>query len=191
MPVPFLTRRRALLTAAAGLATAASAPASQAAACGDAGTILLTVGGLIEKLNRAPFYAKRDPFFEHNNLRFDRARTFSRADLAALGCEAASSEVDGAKRVFEGPSLRAVLAAASPNAQAKAVRLYALDSYAAEFPLADIAAQNWILSLSEGGIPYAIGNYGPLRLVRETSGKLSEEEAQKWVHSIFYIEVIG
>ena len=190
MPVPFLTRRRALMTAAAG-AFATAAPTSHAAACGDAGTIFLTVGGLIEKPNRAAFDAKRDPFFEHNNLRFDNARIFSRADLLALGCETASSEVDGAKAVFEGPSLRAVLAAASPGAQAKAVRLYALDSYATEFPLADIAAQNWILSLSEGGIPYAIGNYGPLRLVRETSGKLSEEEAQKWVHSIFYIDVIG
>lgn len=153
--------------------------------------VILTVGGAINNPNRPPFDAARDKFFNHNNLTFDRAHAFSLLHLAALRRHSVRVQEDTGDVTYTGPSLSNVLNIAGAKPEAKAVRLFAIDGYGAEIPMADVAGQKWILGMAAGDKPLAIGGFGPLRVMRDVPPEIAkrEDEIQKWVYGLFYIEV--
>ena len=91
-----------------------------------------------------------------------------------------------------GPLLHDVLAVAAPEAAAKTARLSALDGFAAEIALSDVEGQQWILAMEDNGQGLAIGALGPLYAMRQLGPdeKKTEEEEAKWVHSLYYIELM-
>jgi hypothetical protein len=185
-----LSRRASLAALAAGAALPAFGARANPATQG--GPIILTIGGLVGASNREPFDAKRDRFFDHNNLSFRAARTYTAGELAGFPQLTVNGEAYGMAIAGKGPRLHDVLEAASPAGTAKIARLSALDGYAAEIALADIQSQQWILAMEAGGRPFALGDFGPLYAMRQLAPteKKSEEEAAKWVHSLYYIELM-
>ncbi len=187
-----LLRRRSLLGFAAGAMLPAVTAARATPAPAD-GLVILTIGGLVGAPNRAPFDARRDRFFEHNNISFQKARSFTAAELSALPQRTVKANNYGIDMMGKGPLLHDILLAASPLASAKTVRLSALDSYAAELTLADVQSQEWILAMEADGQSFAIGNFGPLYAMRQLAPGVKkvtdDEEEMKWVHSLYYIEV--
>ena len=185
-----LTRRQSLLGAAAGAALAPFARA-RAAAAAEGGPVILTIGGLVGAPNRGPSDPNRDRLFDHNNLNFQKARSFSAGELANLPSQMVNANIYGTQVLAEGPRLRDILAAVEPSGAATTARLFALDSYGAEIALADIQRQSWILAMEADGRAFAIGDFGPLFAMRQLGPdekKTAEEEA-KWVHSLYYIEL--
>ena len=94
--------------------------------------------------------------------------------------------------VASGPLLHEVLALAAPDAGAKTARLTAIDGYNVEIALSDIEGQQWVLAMEDNGQGFAIGGLGPLYAMRQLGPdeKKTEEEEAKWVHSLFYIELV-
>ncbi len=189
MVLQSLTRRSALLGFLAGPAITSISPATAASATG--GLVILTIGGLVGATNRPALDASQDKFFHHNNISFQRARAFTNPDLSLLPQQTARVFDDTGAVLYRGPLLADILRVAEITSEAKSVRLYALDGYAAELPLQDVYSQKWLLASKAGGKAFGIGDRGPLYAVRELSGdgKRTADEDQKWVHSIYYIEV--
>jgi len=186
-----LSRRRSLLTFAAGALMPAIASLRAEPACAGR-PLILTVGGLVEAPNRGPLDPERDRLFHTNNLSFEKARVFGAAELAGFPPQTVAAVNYGREVLAKGPLLQDVLAAASPAAAAKTARLSALDGYAAEIPLSEVKSQRWILAMEANGQPFAIGDFGPLYAMRALGpgeNKTADEEA-KWVHSIYYIELM-
>ncbi|MGO8955277.1 MAG: hypothetical protein ACLPWS_18185 [Rhodomicrobium sp.] len=187
-----LSRRRSLFGLAAGAMLPNLAPALAKPACAD-GLVILTVGGLTGAPNRGALDPKRDRLFDHNNLSFQKARTFNASELLGLPRRTVKAINYGIEMQGRGPLLHDVLAAAKPAATAKTARLSALDGYAADLPLTDVLSQQWILAAEADGQAFAIGNFGPLYAMRQLAPdeKKTEEEEAKWVHSVYYIELMA
>ena len=188
----FVSRRGSLLGLLAGAAAIPFATTSRGASASNCGLVVLTVGGLVGVPNRPPFNEKKDRFFQHNNLDFEKARAYTLADLLALPQQAVPVVEESGEIEFKGPRLQDVLAAANPPSEAKTVRLSALDGYAAEIPLAAVDAEGWVLAVEAGGHAFGIGGVGPLYAVRPLAAgeKRTEEEDAKWVFSVYYIELM-
>jgi hypothetical protein len=176
----------------AGAAAFPFAKPSRAAPASSCGLVVLTVGGLAGAPNRPPFGAKRDHFFDHNNIDFKQARAFTFADLVALPQQTVLLTEDGGETVFRGPLLRDILAAAEPLSEAKSIRLSALDSYAAEMTLDTARSEGWVLAVEANGDAFGIGDFGPLYAVRPLPAgeKRTDEEEARWVFSVYYIELM-
>ena len=189
MPTP-LSRRQSLLGAAAGAALARFAPA-RAAAGTQGGPVILTIGGLVGAPNRGPFDSKRDRLFDHNNLSFEKARSFSAGELANFPPQSVNANIYGTEALAKGPRFQDVLAAVKPGGEAKTARLFALDGYGADIALTDIQSLIWILAMEANGRAFAIGDFGPLFAMRQLGPgeQKTEEEGAKWVHSLYYIEL--
>jgi hypothetical protein len=185
-----LTRRQSLAGAAAGVALAPFAPA-YAACAPEGGPVILTIGGLVGAPNRGPSDPKRDRLFDHNNLSFEKARSFSASELANLPSQIVNANIYGTQALAKGPRLQDILTAAEPGGGAKTARLFALDGYGAQIALDDIQSQQWILAMEADAMAFAIGNFGPLFVMRQLGPdeKKTEEEEAKWVHSLYYIEL--
>jgi hypothetical protein len=189
IPVP-LSRRQSLLGAAAG-AMLAPSMLTRASSGAQSGPVILTIGGLVGAPNRGPFDSRSDRLFDHNNLNFQNARSYSAGELANLPPQTVEADFYGTHAVTKGPRLQDVLAAAKPSGTARIARLFALDGYGAEIALASIESEPWILAMEADGQAFAIGNFGPLFAMRQlgpNENKTAEEEA-KWVHSLYYIEL--
>ncbi len=186
-----LSRRRSLLTLAAGAVLPAIAPARAEPAC-SAGQVILTVGGLVEAPNRGSLDPERDRLFHTNNISFQKARAFSAGSLAALPQHSVTAHHFGREIAGKGPLLHEILAAAAPHAAAKTARLSALDGYAAELALSDVKSQQWIAAMETDGKPHAIGDLGPLFAMRQLGPgeRETQEEEAKWVYALYYIEVM-
>ena len=91
---------------------------------------------------------------------------------------------------YSGPLLLDVLKAS--GAEAGKVRLVGLDGSDTELKATELADQNWILALVGQGKAAGIGEFGPLLLMHKpASGATpSHEEMERWVSSVFYIEVL-
>jgi hypothetical protein len=186
-------RRRSVLGLAAGAAMLPGLTPARAAGAGCAGWLtILTVGGLVGAPNREAVDPDRDRLFNHNNINFQKARQFTAAGLAGLTRKTVTANFRGRDMTASGPLLHEVLAAAAPEAAAKTARLFALDGYAADVALADVESQQWILAMEDNGQGFAIGQLGPLFAMRQLGPdeKKTEEEEAKWVHSLFYIELM-
>ena len=190
---PILRRRSVLGLAAAGAILPAVTPALAAGPACAGWLTILTVGGLVGAPNRGALDPERDKLFNHYNITFQKARVFSAGELAGLPRKTVTANSDGRDMVASGPLLQEVLALAAPEAAAKAVRLCALDGYAVEIPLSDVEAQQWILAMEDNGQGFAIGQFGPLYAMRQLGPdeKKTEEEAAKWVHSLYYTELMA
>jgi hypothetical protein len=187
-------RRRSVLGLAAGAAALPALSPAKAAGPACAGWLtVLTVGGLVGSPNRGALEPDRDRLFNRNSITFQKARFFTAGELSILPRKTVTASAYGRDLNASGPLLRDVLAAAQPEAAAKTARLSALDGYAAELPLADIDAQQWILAMEDNGQGFAIGQFGPLYALRQLGPeeKKTEEEEAKWVHSLYYIELLA
>lgn len=182
-----LNRRHA---AAAFVAAALLPRASIAANQTQTGPVWLTIGGAVGNVNRPSLGENREGFFKHHNIAFNRAVVFTREALLALPQHVVETDTKTAgPGRFAGPRLADVLSAAGA---ASAVRLIALDGFAAELTQADVAA-GWILALSQNGAAFGVGDLGPCWLMRQppaSAANAFEEEAEKWVWSVFYIEAM-
>jgi hypothetical protein len=185
-----LSRRQSLLGAAAGAMLAPFVPA-RAAPATQGGPVILTIGGLVDAPNRGPSDPRRDRLFDHNNLNFQKARSFSAGELAALQPQTVKADFYGAHALAKGPRLEDILAAVQPAGTARTARLFALDGYGAEITLTDVRSQSWILAMEADSRAFAIGDLGPLFAMRQLgpAEKKNEEEEAKWVHSLYYIEL--
>jgi hypothetical protein len=186
--------RRSVLGLAAGAAMLPALSPAKAAGPACAGWLtVLTVGGLIGSPNRGPLEPDLDRLFNHNNINFKKARFFTAGELSALPRKTVTANAYGRDLTASGPLLRDVLAAAAPDAAAKTARLSALDGYTVDLSLADVDAQQWILAMEDNGQGFAIGQFGPLYALRQLGPdeKKTEEEEAKWVHSLYYIEILA
>ncbi len=187
-----ILRRRSVLGLAAGAMLPALTPARAASPACAGWLTILTVGGLVGAPNREPFDPERDRLFNHNNINFQKARAFSAGELAGLPQKTVTANSYGRDMAASGPLLHDVLAVAAPEAAAKTARLSALDGFAAEIALSDVEGQQWILAMEDNGQGLAIGALGPLYAMRQLGPdeKKTEEEEAKWVHSLYYIELM-
>ncbi len=185
-----LSRRATMMALAAGAIMPVPGSARAGAAMED-GPVVLTVGGLIGAPNRGPIDPKRDRLFDHNNLTFQKAHTFTVGELSRLNWQSVKAVIQGSDTLCKGPLLSSVLDAVSPLGSAKLARLSALDGYAAEIPLSDVKNQQWILAMEGDGRPFAIGNFGPLYSMRQLGPNetKTDEESAKWVYANYYIEL--
>jgi hypothetical protein len=189
---PILRRRSVLGLAAGAMLPAAVTPAFAAGPACAGWLRILTVGGLVGAPNRGALDPESDRLFNHYNISFPKARVFSAGELAGLPRKTVTGNSYGRDLVASGPLLQEVLALAAPDATAKTARLTALDGYNIEIALSDIEGQQWILAMEDNGQGFAIGGLGPLYAMRQLGAeeKKTEEEEAKWVHSLFYIELI-
>ncbi|MFO1091395.1 MAG: hypothetical protein U1E46_17615 [Hyphomicrobiales bacterium] len=166
-------------------------PHGAAIAAEAAGPVLVTVAGAVEKANRGPMDPFADGFLNANNHAFQKARTFTFADLAALPqVEITAQAQSWAKPVvLKGVRLADLLAAA--GASSGTVTLYALDNYGVKLDAKDLAAKDWVVGHSADGVPLAVGGRGPLWLAYDTakSGPASKEEEGQWVWAVYLITV--
>ena len=158
----------------------------------DKAPVILTVTGLITKPNRGTFDPDQDGIFKHHSIAFESAHGFSRRDLLAMPRHKLTAILPDSKTVrkFEGVKLIDVLKAA--GASDGIVRLTALDGYTAELTPAELVGKDWTLALFVNGKPLALGGRGPIWLVHTPASKdlkVSEDESQKFVWSLFSINV--
>ena len=155
------------------------------------GPPILTVAGAIEKPNRGPVDPFLDAFFSFHKVEFAKARTFSVADLEALGMKTVRARYKDWPRgfAFEGPLLKDVLAAA--GAKGTIARVRALDDYAADIPFAELDKYPVILALKRDGRYLGLGDRGPTWVIypREDFEELRGADELKWVWSAYFIEV--
>jgi hypothetical protein len=168
--------------------TAVSAAAT--AAYAQNGTIL-TVAGNVENPNRGALEPFADALLNSLDVTFDRAHVFDRAALVDIGMKRIVTKYPGSDRTIdvEGPLLRDVLAKA--GAGGDTVTVTALDGYAVDLPMSDLARWPVILALKSGGEWLDIGGRGPSWIVypRDDDPELAGRDDANWVWSVFYIRV--
>jgi hypothetical protein len=154
------------------------------------GAAMLTVAGKTAHWNRGAMAPERDNLMKQRDIRFERAMAFDSAMLAALPQHELKVVTPAGEGTFAGPLLADVLKAS--GAQGGKVRLLGLDGSDAELKSEEVKDQNWILALVVDGKPVGIGDFGPLWLMHKpaTGAAPSKEEMERWVWSVFYIEVL-
>ena len=152
---------------------------------------VLTVTGRIGEVNRGPYNAFRDAFFKHHEGTFENAFSFTREALKRLPQRSIAARFDNwpSAVTAKGPSLANVLEVVKAPDGAK-LKVVALDGYAAEFDVKDVASHDWIVAIEADGSPLGIGGRGPTWLMFDTGGKtLKAEDEALWVWSAFMIVV--
>jgi hypothetical protein len=154
------------------------------------GSPVLTIGGRTAHWNRGTVVPERDSALQQRQIRFDRAMAFDWEMLSALPQHELRVVTPAGEGTYSGPLLLDVLKAS--GAEAGKVRLVGLDGSDTELKATELADQNWILALVGQGKPAGIGEFGPLLLMHKpASGATpSHEEIERWVSSVFYIEVL-
>ncbi|MCW5724395.1 MAG: molybdopterin-dependent oxidoreductase [Maricaulaceae bacterium] len=151
---------------------------------------VVTVYGAVSEAERGPSDPVTEPVFAMLGVEFERARAFTRADLAALNQRTVTADypAGGAQRRFEGPLLRDVLAAAGAAGSGAVVT--AIDGYQREIPAGRIAAHGVILAIRMDGAPLGLGGFGPAMLVwpRGDDAALSGMDDADWVWGVIAIE---
>lgn len=126
--------------------------------------VILTVTGNVAQPNRGPLDEFNDAVFAHLDVKFDKAFTFTLADLKALPQRTVKAKYDNWPREVTGtgPSLTDVLKAAS--AEGNKIVVQAADGYAPELTNAELVADKLILAISADGKPLHMGGRGPIWL---------------------------
>jgi hypothetical protein len=173
----------ALLCVAATCAQAEEKPVPK-------GSAVLTVAGKTDNWNRGAMTPERDNLMKQRDVKFERAMTFDTAMLGALPQHELKVVTPMGEGTFTGPLLVDVLKAS--GATNGKVRLLGLDGSDAEIKPEELNGQNWILALIVDGKPVGIGDFGPLWLMHKpASGEApTKDEMERWVWSVFYIEVL-
>lgn len=162
-----------------------------APAAARAETVLVTVTGAIERPNRAGRDDFADALFVAHDITFDKARAFTRLDLAALRQHDATVAYDAWPRAVtvRGPLLADVLQAAGAAA-AGDVTVQALDGYAYTVPRDLVEhGQDMILAIEADGQPLAIGGRGPAWLVFPPGLLPVQDKDEGLVWALFHIKV--
>lgn len=156
-----------------------------------AGPVVLTIHGNIEHSNRGPIEPFMDAFFNFGNVKFERAVAFDSAMLEKLGMQKLRTKYENWPEWvdFEGPLLRDVIRAA--GARGKSIRVFAMDNYGAEIPVAEIEKFPVILALKANGRWLGLGDRGPTWVVypRDQYPELKIQDDAKWVWSAIRIDV--
>jgi hypothetical protein len=158
-----------------------------------AGPAILTVAGAVDRPNRGPVDPFADAFFAFHEIAFDRAAEFDLAMLESLGMHEIRAHYPNwpGPSTFEGPLLADVLAAAGAGGQT--LRAVALDGYASEIPLADLAKYQVVLALKRDGRYLGIGGRGPAWIVypREDHPELqaaTDDAGLAWAAFVLMVE---
>jgi len=179
---------RALTGAALILAGGATASAQEACpAKGNA--VVLTVAGAVSKPNRGAIDEATDRFLVFSERRFEKARSFTTDELAALGMATirTPSAYDKQVHALTGPTLASVLDAA--GAGGGTVKVQAVDRYEAELTREEMAKLNPILALCRNGKPLGLGDLGPVFLAYPTPETPTDDDFAKMIWSAVFIEV--
>jgi len=155
------------------------------------GTVILTVTGNVALPTRGESSEDFDKLFMLNDITFDKAAQFDLAALRALQQVSVKADFpkEGSVHLFEGPLLKDVLD--SIGAVGEVVTMRTLDHYAVEIPLSDAYAAGAVLALKRDGIPFAIGDFGPIQVVfpRADRADLADMNDDWWAWSVYQINV--
>lgn len=155
------------------------------------GPVVLTVHGKIANTNRGGLNDFDDAFFKFGHVSFDKAASFDLAMLEKLGTQTLTVKYDTWPKAyrFEGPRLSDVLKAA--GARGSKVKIFALDGYGAEIPMAEIEKYPVLLAVKADGRYLDLGGRGPTWVVfpRDQHAELKAQDDAKWVWSAIRIEV--
>jgi hypothetical protein len=153
------------------------------------GAAVLTIAGKTAHWNRGAMVPERDSLMKQRDIRFERAMTFDSEMLASLPQHELRVVTPAGEGTYSGPLLADVLKAS--GAEAGKIRLLGLDGSDSELKPEEVAGQSWILALVVDGKPVGIGDFGPLWLMHKPNAgpAPSREEMERWVWSLFYIEV--
>lgn len=178
----------ALLLALAAVSAAGPA-AAECAAKGNG--VVLTVAGNIASPNRGPFVESADRFHAFRGNQWEKARTFTIDELAALPQMAVRTVVPYDKKSyrFEGPALAEVLKAA--GAAPGSVAVQAIDGYEVELTPEIQAADKQVLALCQEGKPLGLGALGPLYTVVPMADGATpgEDQFNRQIWAVHYINV--
>lgn len=153
--------------------------------------VLVTVTGAVDKANRGGRDDFADALFVVHDIAFDKARAFTRLDLAALGQRDTTVAYDGWPRPasVRGPRLADVLAAAGAP-RAGTVIVQALDGYSYTLPLELAeATPDMILAIEADGKALSIGGRGPTWLVFPPGLLPGQEGDHGLVWAAFHLRV--
>lgn len=177
------------IAAALLLALAAGPVAAECVAKGNA--VVLTVAGNIASPNRGPFLESADRFHAFRGNQWEKARTFTIDELAALPQMAVRTVVpyDGKSYRFEGPALADVLKAA--GAASGTVAVQAIDGYEVELSPEIQAADKQVLALCQEGKPLGLGALGPLYTVvpMADGATPTDDQSNRQIWAAHYINV--
>lgn len=156
------------------------------------GPVVLTIHGNIANANRGALNEFDDAFFKFGNVSFDKAAVFDLAMLEKLGRKKLTVKYDTWPKAyaFEGPLLRDVLKVV--GAKGKSVKVFALDGYGAEIPLAETQTYDVLLAVKADGKYLGLGGRGPTWVVYPRTDRnpaLKSHDDAKWVWSAVRIEV--
>jgi len=154
------------------------------------GSVVLTIAGKTTDWNRGAMAPARDSLLKHHKISFERAMAFDWDTLAALPQQELRVVTPAGDGSFSGPLLKDVLSAS--GADKGTVRVVALDGSTTDLTPQDLLSQDWMLTLAVDSRPVGIGDFGPLWLMHKpASGTTpSQAEIERWVWSVFYIEVL-
>jgi hypothetical protein len=178
------------LTAALALCGFASIAATAEEKPFPKGSAVLTVAGKTANWNRGAMAPDRDNLLKQRDIKFERAMAFDWDMLSGLPQHELKVVTPVGEGAYKGPLLTDVLK--ESGAQDGKIRLVSLDGSATELDSKELKDENWVLTLSVDGKPVGIGDYGPVWLMHKpASGATpSKEEMERWIWSVFYIEVL-
>jgi len=158
-----MKKRTFLATTLGAVALAPLARAGEAAK-GPRTPALLTITGNIGKPNRGPLDPVLDQMMAKQKIKFDKARVFDFAELAAMPAVTIKPtiEYDNKVHTLSGPLLADVLKAAGVGGDAGKLAMQAVDGYAPTISLADARKYRFIVATHMDGQTMALGGLGPL-----------------------------
>ncbi|KAB2969222.1 molybdopterin-dependent oxidoreductase [Zoogloea sp.] len=198
-----MDKRRFLHTALASAALPGAALAAPGKIPAAAGPTLLTISGEVAHPNRGRLDPALDQLMSKHGVHFDKARSFTYADLAALPAVELrpTLEYDAKPHALRGPLLSRLLDIAGAGRSARAtVGLRALDGYNVELSLAELRRRALIVATHIDGAPLPLGGLGPLWAVFDpamlpelAARPLPERFAQcPWgLYSVHVVEAAG
>lgn len=139
-----------------------------------------------------PVQLADEGLYARHDIALDGALGFTRADLSGMSWRQIRADfpANGPERVFDGPRLSDVLAAAG-RAGAGA-RLTSVDGYQVEIGAGLIARHEPVLAVRADGEPLAIGGLGPAMLVwpRGAHSDLTDMDDDLWPWGVFAVTAI-
>lgn len=150
--------------------------------------VVLTVTGNVANPNRGPLDPFEDAVFAHLDVTFDKAFTFTLADLRALPQTSARAQYNEWPRevTASGPTLADVLKAAGATGDKFTVQ--AADGYTFEFTAADVARGKLILAVEADGKPLAMGARGPLWVFGTPGSFEGQDQDEGFVFEVIRID---
>ena len=158
--------KRRFLTSIAGLVAASRINTADALnKAPEAGQTVLTVVGAIDHVNREKLNPVTDQLMHKFAIGFERAHTFSFAELLTLPAQTIKPTMEYDQRAHQltGPRLLDVLAAAGAQlSDTTRIVFHGIDGYSPEVTWAQAKKYNYIVATHLDGKLLAIGGFGPL-----------------------------